>query len=64
MRKIALIQYQDNTGNTRNCKRGSEKEKSLHTCPYREDIHDDNVTLCDCTVTEVDQCIEDINEDI
>lgn len=60
MKKIALIEYQTNAGNTRNCKPDSEKVKSLHTCPYKEEINGDYITLCDCTVTEVNQCAEDV----
>lgn len=60
MKKFALIQYQDNAGNTRNCKAGSEKVKSLHTCPFREDINDDYITLCDCNESDTIQCQEDV----
>lgn len=32
----------------------------LHTCPYREDIHGDYETLCDCDEESTHQCAQDI----
>ena len=32
----------------------------LHTCPYREDIHGDYITLCDCDEESTYQCAQDI----
>jgi len=31
-----------------------------HTCPYREDIHGDYITLCDCDEESTYQCAQDI----
>lgn len=32
----------------------------MHTCPYREDIHGDYETLCDCDEESTYQCAQDI----
>ena len=57
MKKII---YFTNTGNKRQCNPDSEKAKELHTCPYREDINGDYLTLCDCNTSETDNCADDI----
>lgn len=31
-----------------------------HTCPYREDIHNDSETLCNCCEDCTQSCAEDI----
>jgi len=28
----------------------------LHTCPYREEIEDDHLSLCDCCVFCMQEC--------
>jgi hypothetical protein len=43
---------------------GVEKQvqdsKELHTCPYREEIHNDYESLCDCDEEQQHQCAMDI----
>ena len=43
---------------------GVEKQvndsKELHTCPYREEIHYDYESLCDCDEEQQHQCAMDI----
>ena len=34
--------------------------KELHTCPYREEIHNDYESLCDCDEEQQHQCAMDI----
>jgi hypothetical protein len=34
--------------------------KELHTCPYREEIHNDYESLCDCNEEQQHQCAMDI----
>jgi len=34
--------------------------KKLHTCPYREEIHNDYESLCDCDEEQQHQCAMDI----
>jgi hypothetical protein len=34
--------------------------KKLHTCPYREEIHYDYESLCDCDEEQQHQCAMDI----
>ena len=34
--------------------------KELHTCPYREEIHYDYESLCDCDEEQQHQCAMDI----
>ena len=34
--------------------------KELHTCPYREEIHYDYESLCDCDEQQQHQCLMDI----
>ena len=34
--------------------------KELHTCPYREEIHNDYESLCDCDEEQQYQCAMDI----
>jgi hypothetical protein len=34
--------------------------KELHTCPYREELHNDHETLCDCDEEQQHQCAMDI----
>ncbi len=34
--------------------------KPLHTCPYKEDINDDRVSLCDCCDSCRQNCLYDI----
>ena len=34
--------------------------KELHTCPYREEIHNDYESLCDCDEEQQRQCAMDI----
>lgn len=60
MKPNKVIRYFDTQGNTRNCLRNSEKAEELHTCPYREDINGDYLTLCDCNADQTQQCAEDI----
>ena len=58
--KKSVIKYVTVTGNNRQCKPDSEKAKELHTCPYREEIAGDYLTLCDCDENQQQQCAEDI----
>jgi len=37
-----------------------EGSEGLHTCPYREEIHGDYETLCDCDEEQQYQCRMDI----
>ena len=37
-----------------------QDSKELHTCPYREEIHGDYETLCDCDEEQQHQCAMDI----
>ena len=37
-----------------------EGSKELHTCPYREEIHNDYESLCDCDEEQQYQCRMDI----
>jgi hypothetical protein len=32
----------------------------LHTCPYREEIHGDYESLCDCDEASTYQCAQDV----
>lgn len=32
----------------------------LHTCPYREEVHGDYQTLCECDEIGTQQCCEDV----
>jgi hypothetical protein len=32
----------------------------MHTCPYKEDVHGDYETLCDCDEESTYQCAQDI----
>ena len=34
--------------------------KELHTCPYREELHNDYESLCDCDEEQQHQCAMDI----
>lgn len=31
-----------------------------HTCPYKEDIHGDFESMCNCTSEEMQECFNDI----
>lgn len=35
-------------------------KKEKHTCPYREEIHNDHTTLCDCDHEATYQCAQEI----
>jgi predicted SprT family Zn-dependent metalloprotease len=37
-----------------------QDSKELHTCPYREEIHNDYESLCDCDEEQQHQCAMDI----
>ena len=37
-----------------------QDSKELHTCPYREEIHNDYESLCDCNEEQQHQCAMDI----
>ena len=37
-----------------------QDSKELHTCPYREEIHNDHESLCDCDEEQQHQCAMDI----
>ena len=37
-----------------------QDSKELHTCPYREEIHNDYESLCDCDEEQQYQCAMDI----
>ena len=37
-----------------------QDSKELHTCPYREEIHNDYESLCDCDEEQQRQCAMDI----
>jgi hypothetical protein len=37
-----------------------DDSKELHTCPYREEIHNDYESLCDCDEEQQHQCAMDI----
>ena len=39
---------------------GVNDSKKLHTCPYREEIHYDYESLCDCDEEQQHQCAMDI----
>lgn len=41
------------------CKCGEEGE-NLHTCPYQEDINNDNEYMCNCCDYCTQQCMNDI----
>jgi hypothetical protein len=36
------------------------KSNELHTCPYKEEIHGDYETLCDCDEEQTYECAMDI----
>ncbi len=46
-------------GNTGKCKCGSEG-MLLHACPYKEDVHGDIETACNCCDKCKQNCIDDI----
>ncbi len=35
-------------------------ETEPHTCPYREDVHNDHETLCNCSEEVMRECAADI----
>ena len=37
-----------------------ENSNQEHTCPYREEIHGDHKTLCNCDTEQTRQCSQDI----
>ena len=37
-----------------------ENSNQEHTCPYKEEIHDDHKTLCNCDPEQTRQCSQDI----
>jgi len=60
MENTIAIEYTTNEGSTRFCLPSSEKAKALHTCPFSEEIYYDNISLCDCTEEETNNCAMDI----
>ena len=60
MKKDVIVVYTTNEGNNRRCKKNSETYKTLHTCPYKEDINGDDVSLCNCTESQTHDCAWDI----
>lgn len=58
--KKDIVKFTTNEGTNRQCKKNSETAKTLHTCPYKEDIHGDYISLCNCTESQTHDCAWDI----
>ena len=58
--KKTIVFFSEQKGGNKSCPINSEKAKELHSCPYREELYNDNETLCDCGEEATHQCAMDI----